>query len=79
MMSVKRSPFAPSRQLVDAVMDGYVGWREASAAAATAYRAWKRAPADERAEAYDRYRFALDNEERAADDYRRLVELVQAP
>jgi hypothetical protein len=77
-MSVKRSPFAPSRRLVDAVMDGYVGWREANAAADTAYQAWKGASADERAGAFCRYRLALEREERAADDYRHLVELVQA-
>jgi hypothetical protein len=78
-MSVKRSPFAPSRQLVDAVMDGYVSWREASVEVASAYQAWERAARDHRAEAFDRYRVALDREERAADDYRRLVELVRGP
>jgi hypothetical protein len=78
-MSIKRSPFAPSRQLVDDVMDGYVSWREANAAAATAYQAWKGAPALERTGAFYRYRMALDDEERAANEYRRLVELVRAP
>jgi hypothetical protein len=73
-----RSSFAPSRQLVDAVMDGYVSWREASAGVAQTYQAWGRAGADERAAAFDRYRMALDREERAAEDYRRLVEMVQA-
>jgi hypothetical protein len=77
-MSVKRSPFAPSRQLVDAVMDGYVSWREANAASVSAYQVWKRAPADDRTGAFYRYRIELDNEERAANEYRRLVELVRA-
>jgi hypothetical protein len=78
-MNVKRSPVAPSRQLVDAVMDCYVSWREASAAVATAYHAWDRAAPDQRAVAFHGYRIALDREERAADDYRRLVELVRGP
>jgi hypothetical protein len=74
-----RSSFAPSRQLVDAVMDRYVSWREATAAATKAYVAWNQATSGELPGAFYRYRLALDREERAADDYRRLVELVQAP
>jgi hypothetical protein len=77
-MNVKRSPFASSRQLVDAVMDGYISWREASAAASRSYQAWRRAEGAGRARAFEDYRVALDREERAADEYRRLVELVQA-
>jgi hypothetical protein len=76
IMSVKRSPFAPSRQLVDAVMDGYISWREASAAVTSAYQAWRRADPADRAQAFHEYDAALDREERAADEYRRLVELV---
>jgi hypothetical protein len=75
-MSARRSPFAPGRQIVDAVMDGYVSWREANAQADGAYMDWNRAPSDLRAVAFDRYQAALDREERAADDYRQLVELV---
>jgi hypothetical protein len=76
-MNVRRSPSAPSRQLVDAVMDGYISWREASAAVASAYQAWQRADPAGEAQAFCLYHDALDREERAADEYRRLVELVQ--
>ncbi len=77
-MSVKRSSFAPSPRLVDAAMDGYVSWREASAAVEVMYQAWRRAGAGDRVAAFERYCMALDGEERAAEDYRRLVELVSA-
>ena len=59
-------------------MDGYVSWREASAAATKAYHAWNQATSGELPGAFYRYRLALDREERAADEYRRLVEMVRA-
>jgi len=78
-MSRKRSCTAmPMSDLIDAVMDGYITWREQSAAVETAYRTWRRAPADHRAVAFEGYYAALDREEDAASEYRRLVELAEA-
>ena len=78
-MSRKRSS-AMTRisDLIDAVMDGYVSWREESAAVETAYRSWRQAAPDEEAIAFDDYTTALDREEHAASEYRRLVELAEA-
>jgi hypothetical protein len=59
-------------------MDGYVSWREESAAVETAYRNWRQAAPDEEAIAFDDYTTALDREEHAASEYRRLVELAEA-
>ena len=55
-MSRKR-PSAMTRisDLIDAVMDGYVSWREESAAVETAYRNWRQAAPDEEAIAFDDY------------------------
>jgi hypothetical protein len=39
-----------------------------------AYQSWKHAGRDARAGAFDAYAEALDREERAASEYRRLVE-----
>jgi hypothetical protein len=72
-----KTPAAPPGELVDAIMDGYVSWREASAAAAAEYRRWTRASPRERAGAFDGYRAALDREERAAAEYQRLVERLR--
>ena len=68
----------PMAALIDAVMDGYVAWREASAAVEAAYHRWRHAPRDERQVAFDGYFAALDREEHAASEYRRLVELAEA-
>jgi hypothetical protein len=65
-------------QLLDALMDGYVSWREESDAVSESYCAWTRATREERWLAYAAYVAALDREERAACTYRRLVEQVQA-
>ena len=64
--------------LIDAVMDGYVTWREQSEAVEAAYRSWRRAAPDEREIAFDNYFAALDREEYAASEYRRLIELAEA-
>ena len=64
--------------LIDAVMDGYVTWREASAAVEASYHRWRQASRDERAIAFDHYFAALDREEHAASEYRRLIELAEA-
>lgn len=65
---------APSSELIDAVMDAYVAWREASAAVNASYRTWKVGPAVARTLAYDNYFAALDREQLAAQQYQRLVE-----
>ena len=78
-MNRKRSSTAsPISDLIDAVMDGYVNWREQSAAVEAAYHTWRGASADQRTVAFDDYFAALDREERAASEYRRLVELAEA-
>jgi len=76
-MRLKRSPVAePPAILIDAVMEGYVAWREESAAVRAAYDDWRRAAAAEAAPAYAAYGAALDREERAAAAYRRLISLA---
>ena len=77
-MNVKRSSGAAThrKQLLDDVMDGYVTWREESRTVAASYHSWVCAARDERGLAFDVYFAALDREEQAAADYRRLVEQV---
>jgi hypothetical protein len=78
-MNRKRSStVSPISELIDAVMDGYVAWREESAAVESAYRTWRGAPPAQRTFAFDDYFAALDREEQAASEYRRLVELAEA-
>jgi hypothetical protein len=78
-MSRKRSSTAsPISELIDAVMDGYVNWREESAAVEVAYHTWRAASPDRRTVAFEDYFAALDREERAASEYRRLIELAEA-
>jgi hypothetical protein len=54
-------------------MDGYVAWREESAAVEIAYGQWLRAEPSEQALAFAAYVAALDREERAAGTYQRLI------
>jgi hypothetical protein len=68
----------PSRQLVDAVMDRYVAWREESVAVDAAYANWRCAPSGDRALLFAAYCAALDREERAADDYERMIDQAAA-
>ena len=77
-MNLKRGPVASpaSTVLIDAVLDGYGAWREENAAAETAYRNWLRAGRGERGLAFAAYSAALDREELAAADYRRVIELA---
>ncbi len=76
-MSRRRaSALTPLSDLIDSVMDGYVTWREESAAVETAYRSYRGAAPGDRAAAFDDYFAALDREEHAASKYRRLVELA---
>ncbi|HTU87223.1 MAG TPA: hypothetical protein VMF57_16710 [Solirubrobacteraceae bacterium] len=65
-------------KLIDAVMDGYVGWREESVAVDAAYREWVRAASAWRALAFEDYCAALDREERAASEYQRLLAIAQS-
>jgi hypothetical protein len=61
-------------ELLDAMMDGYVQWRDANRAVAETYHRWTLAARGERGPAFDRYAAALDREEHAAHCYRRLIE-----
>jgi hypothetical protein len=70
---------ASRTKLADALMDGYVTWREQSAAVHSAYQRWERAARHEREIAFDEYIAALDREEWAATAYRQLTELAEAP
>ena len=75
-MRLKRaSRREPSRlELLDAMRDSHVNWREESRAVAEAYRAWTVAVGRRRGAAFDRYVAALEREEQAARGYGRLVE-----
>ncbi len=67
-----------SSELIDAVMDVYVTWRERCVAVEMSYRLWSCSAPEERALAYSGYTAALDREERAADEYRRLLDRATA-
>lgn len=66
----------PSPHVIDAVIDVYVAWREASAAVSAGYESWSTAVSAERDDAYAGYVAALDREELAATRYQCLVKLV---
>ncbi len=77
-MNLKRSPHrapAPVEHL-DAVLSGYINWRDKSRAVAESYRSWSSADDGDRDLAFDRYVAALDREENAARGYRRLLEVA---
>lgn len=75
-MNLKRAPRDrnPRLELLDAVMDSYLHWRAESRDVAESYRHWQSAAAPERDAAFDDYLAALDHEENAACNYRRVVE-----
>ena len=76
-MRMKWSPLAaPNSELIDAVMDAYIDWREESAEVTATYRTWSEASAHERTLSYDNYVAALDREELAANVYMRLIDRV---
>ncbi|MBV9337510.1 MAG: hypothetical protein JO262_06655 [Solirubrobacterales bacterium] len=79
-MSMKRSPVVspPSSILIDAVLDGYIAWREENAAVEAAYRSWLAAAREERALAFAAYSAALDREEHAAAEYQLLIERAES-
>jgi hypothetical protein len=58
---------------VDVIFNGYVTWRQESAAAAAAYDTWTRTRPPETEKAFAEYLAALDREERAACEYQRLL------
>jgi hypothetical protein len=71
----QNSPFAGGggREIVDAMIDDYVTWREACAAVAGSYENWRRSdPPDEKL-AFSVYVAALDREDQAAAAYQRAV------
>jgi hypothetical protein len=61
-------------ELLDALMDSYLHWRDESRAVAESYRTWRCASRPGRDIAFDEYLAALDREEHAARGYRRVVE-----
>jgi hypothetical protein len=79
-MNLKRPlrTHAPRLELLDALMDSYLRWRDASRAVTDSYRTWRAARGPGREVAFDEYLAALDREERAAGGYRRAVEQTQA-
>lgn len=79
-MNLKRAPRdrSPRLELLDALMDSYAGWRDESRAVAESYRDWRSAAAPDRDAAFDDHLAALDREEDAACDYRRVVEQTHA-
>ena len=67
----KRVQAAASRSgspaaLRDRFFQSWASWREACAAVDATYRRWSQAGASESDSAFERYRAALDHEERAA-------------
>ncbi len=71
------SPTKPA-QLVDAVVERYVTWREQNIAVDTAYANWTRAPTSDRQTTFAAYLAALDREEHAAAAYERILEQAGA-
>jgi cytochrome c1 len=63
-------------RLTDDVIDGYVAWREQSAAVTATYADWLQAAPSDHAAAFAAYVVALDEEEAAAAQYERLLELM---
>jgi hypothetical protein len=80
LIAMRRNRIAESTvsKLIDAVMDGYVTWREESMAVNATYREWLGAPLAWRELAFDDYCEALDREERAASEYQRLLADAQS-
>ena len=70
----RREPWLVETVLIDAAVDSYVEWREASATVRRAYRHWSDAARRERPVAFAAYRAALEREERACDRYAAALE-----
>ena len=78
-MNLKRAPrtHAGRLELLDALMDSYLHWRDECRAVAESYRNWRSAPRLARDVAFGEYLAALDREEHAACSYRRVVARAQ--
>jgi hypothetical protein len=61
------------KRLVDKLMDAYVSWREACLGVSDAYCSWVSETGPDVTSAFGRYMAALEQEERAAEVYARLV------
>ena len=61
------------RTLADAALAAYSEWRSECAAVRASYRRWVRTRGDEEPSAFTDYRSALDREERAANQFARLM------
>jgi hypothetical protein len=61
------------KRLVDRLLDAYVSWREACLRVSDAYGSWMSETGPDVASAFGRYMAALEQEERAAEVYARLV------
>ena len=64
-------------ELIDAMMDLYVDWREECIALRKAYERWSSVRLAERELAFAAYRAALDREDRASAVYAELVKSVE--
>jgi hypothetical protein len=75
-LKLKRAPrtHAARLDLLDALMDSHLHWRDECRAVAESYRNWRFAPGPRRDGAFAEYLAALDREEHAACGYRRAVE-----
>lgn len=62
--------------LVDEFVEGYTGWREASAAVRDAYETYAGQNGADRDLAFMAYQAALDREERAARTYQECAERI---
>ena len=69
-------PWLSHKRLVDNLIEAYVDWREACRLVRSAYRDWGITRRQGAADAFLEYSKALDREERAAEEYARLVRRV---
>jgi hypothetical protein len=70
------APRRPPGQLVDAMLELYVSWREECARVGVSYENWSRADAADRTLAFGAYVAALDREGHAAASYERMVRQI---
>jgi hypothetical protein len=64
------------QRLVDDMVDAYAQWRHECAAVQVTYNLWSDAAAEDELLAFGAYEAALDEEERAAQEYADLVQRV---
>jgi hypothetical protein len=74
----ERSTYVPFDLATDALIEGYVAWREASAEVRVAYDRWAGCDRRDQNLASASYLAALDREHKAACVYERLIEAVTA-